>query len=124
MSQTQLHITKRVIGKKLIALALLALTAVASFASLGDGRKKSATKSPSLSSKSSARPGSFSLRSGYNFRGNQVLNTPSPERKVVIRLNTNVTMQRGSNSFTIPLKKNVLLGNVKLSIDNKQFQRN
>jgi hypothetical protein len=111
---------KKTFGKKLAALVLLAITGIGAFASLGDGRKKS-DNGTSFLTKNSTK-GSFSLRSHYSYRGSQVIN-PQPERRV-IRLNTVVTVQRGNTTYVIPLKKNVLLGNVKIDIGNRQFQRN
>ena len=108
-------------GKKLAVLFLLAITAMGAFASLGDGKKKTGGGTSVLINRNSTK-NSFSLRSNYKYRGSQVINT-QPERRV-IRLNTVVTVQRGSTTYVVPLKKNVLLGNVKIDIGNRQFQRN
>jgi hypothetical protein len=112
------------ISKKLAVLFLITVSAIASFATLGDGNSKSdlPKKSLVLSGRSSNRQGAFSLKSGYTFRGNNVINSQT-ERKY-IRINTNVTMQKGNTTYIVPLKKKVGIGNVKLDIGNRQFQRN
>lgn len=117
-----LKIDWRLIGKKLAVVLLLAVSAGA-FATLGDGKKKSTSpKNSFLSSKKITSPGSFSLKSGYTYRGNQVMN-PDDEKKY-IRLNTVVTTQRGNTTYIVPLKKKVILRNVKLDFSNRQLKRN
>jgi hypothetical protein len=121
MSQTKLTIW-RILSRKLAVILLLAVSAVA-FATLGDGKSKSSLpKSSLLSNKNSIRQGTFSLRSGYTYRGNQVINSSSEKR--YIRLNTVVTLQKGNISYIVPLKKKALIGNVKIEIGNRQLRRN
>jgi hypothetical protein len=48
----------------------------------------------------------FSLRSGLQFRGEQVINQ-KPDYNY-INLNTSITYQKGQNSFVLPYKKTVL----------------
>lgn len=122
MNPQKLKIGWRLIGRKLAVMLLLAVSAGA-FATLGDGKKKSSSPKKSLlSSKNYSSPGSFSLKSGYTYRGNQVMN-PSDEKKY-IRLNTVITTQRGNTTYIVPLKKKVILRNVKLDISNRQLKRN
>lgn len=118
------HLSKTILksaAKKLAVLVLVAGTAVASFATLGDGNKKSSSKTPLMSAKTYS-PGTFSLRSGYTYRGNQVINPQAS--KQYINLNTSVTYQRGNTTFIVPLKKKVIISNIKISLGNRQFQRN
>jgi hypothetical protein len=105
-------------GKKLAILLLLSATAAGSFATLGDGKKKSSSNKPLLSNRT-ATPGYFSLKSGYTYRGNHVI---SNEKKY-INLNTVVTLQKGNTTYVLPLKKKVLISNVKIDIGNRQFRR-
>lgn len=106
-------------GRKLVALVLIGAVSVASFATLGDGRAKPvSSKTSLLSSKSSMAPGTFTLRSGYTYRGSQVIDNNDK----YIRLNTVVTVQRGNITYTVPLRKSVLLDKVKIDIGNRQFQ--
>ncbi len=94
---------------KFAILFLLAATTIGAFATLGTtGRNKKAKsgKSSLLSIKTSASTGSFSLRSGYNFRGNQVINT---QENKYINLSTVITYQKGHTTYIMPLKKKVAL---------------
>lgn len=113
----------RIISRKLVVVLLIAVSAAASFATLGDGNKKSTLPKTSLLSSKTNKPGSFSLRSGYAYRGNNVLNTAQPAKRY-ISINTNVTYQRGNTTYIVPLKKKVILSNVKIDIGNRQLQRN
>ncbi|MBP6414855.1 MAG: hypothetical protein KA330_00220 [Chitinophagaceae bacterium] len=112
----------RIISKKLAVVLLITVSAITSFATLGDGKKKSDLPKTALLSSKTTKPGSFSLRSGYAFRGNNVLN-PAPAKRY-ISLNTTVTYQRGNTTYIVPLKKKVILSNVKIDIGNRQLQRN
>jgi hypothetical protein len=111
----------RVVGRKLAVILLIAVSAVASFATLGEGNKKSTSRTSLLSTKTT-KPGSFTLRSGYTYRGNQVIN--SQVTKKYISLNTTVTYQKGNMTYVVPLKKKVVLSNVKIQIGNQQLRRN
>jgi hypothetical protein len=110
----------RVLGRKLSIVLLLAVTAAGAFATLGDGRKKNPGAPAPLLSGRTSTPGSFNLKSGYTFRGSQVLKS----EKKYINLNTVVTLQRGNTTYVLPLKKKVLVSNVKISLGNRQFRRN
>jgi hypothetical protein len=91
------------------------------YATIGVGKKKSAVSSSAiLSSRKAIKPGTFSLKSGYNFRGNTILNQ-NPEQ-ITVKLNTTVSVQKGNANLSIPLKKNVLIGRVKIELGNRQFQ--
>ena len=80
--------------------------AATAFATLGDGKTKSNRSNHGLlSDKSSLAPGSFSLKSGYQFRGNQVI---SQKRDSYISLNMVVSYQKGHTTYVLPLKKKVL----------------
>ena len=120
MDQATQNTVKIESGKKLSALLLLlAVFTIGAFATLGDGKiKKGGSKTSLLSNKSYA-PG-FSLKSGYTYRGNDIFSS----QQKYIRLNTTVTMQKGSTTYTVPLKKKVILQNVKIDIGNRQLKRN
>jgi len=99
----------RFIGRKLGVLVLLTVSAVA-FATLGDGKVKTTKSSKSLlSNKSKASSSSFSLRSGYDFRGSKIF---SKKEDKYISLNTTVSLQRGHTTYVLPMKKKVLLDKV------------
>jgi hypothetical protein len=124
MSHPKLNTVGRVIGRKLTVILLLAVSAVTAYATLGDGKSKaSATPKKSLlSNKATVVPGSFSLKSGYTYRGNQVIKTNAENK--YISLNTMVTTQRGNTVYIVPLKKKVILSKVKIDIGNRQLKRN
>ena len=112
----------RIVSRNLAVIFLLVISAVA-YATLGDGKSKSGVpKSSLLSNKTSLKPGSFSLRSGYTYRGNQVINVNG--EKKYIKLNTVVTVQKGNITYIVPLKKKAILDNVKIDISNRQLRRN
>ncbi len=108
-------------SKKWIAIMALSLLAVGAFATLGEGNKR--TSHPGnglglLSSRSLIKPGYFSLRSGYDFRGSNVIST----EKKYFSLTTMVNVQKGKTSYVIPLKKKVLIDNIRIDIGNRQFR--
>jgi|SRR5687768_2918353 hypothetical protein len=95
------------LGRSFVVLLLVAGLAVASYATLGDGSGKKSTRK-FLTGKAAVKPGSFSLRSGYNFRGNHVINFKDSR---TINLNTVVTYEKGHTTYTLPVKKQVILNN-------------
>jgi hypothetical protein len=105
--KTNSYILKQ-LCKKLAIFFLLAAIGLGAFATLGDGKSKNTNpeKRSLLSTKISLKPGSFSLRSGYNFRGSQVITTQDNR---YIHFNTQVTYQLGHTSYIVPLKKRVVL---------------
>lgn len=110
--------------RKLAAILLLMVSAAGAFATLGDGKKKTATRPNAslLSGRSATTKGFFTLKSGYNYRGSQVLNSTADKK--YFSLNTVVTVQRGNTTYVVPLKKKAVIDKVKIDISNRQFQRN
>jgi hypothetical protein len=104
--------------KKKIATAVLITASVAAFATIGDGGGKKGQKS-TYSSKFSYSAKNFSLRSGYNYKGNNILNTQNTPKFIV--LNTPVTYQKGSTTYVMPLKKKVILDKVNFNPANRKF---
>jgi hypothetical protein len=105
---------KSVYKVKLITI-LCIIASLAAVASLGDGSKKGASSLPGKRLLSVAAPQNFkyfSLKSGYNYRGNKIF-SPLPEKYIL--LNTVVTYQKGSTTYILPLKKKVLLEKVKFN---------
>jgi hypothetical protein len=88
---------------------LLAATAAVAFATLGDGKiNKDKPRKLLLNNKaSSIKPGSFSLQTGYTFRGSQVIN--EEETKYINLNSTVVTYQQGHTVYTLPVRKKVTL---------------
>jgi hypothetical protein len=91
--------------KRKMATAVLITASVAAFATLGDGGKKD--KPFGKPERYSAR--SFSLRSDYRFKANNLFNS-RPSK--FIMLNTVVTYQKGNATYVLPLKKKVFLDKV------------
>ena len=96
--------------RKLVIILVMGSVAVCAFATLGEGNlRKEKSKKSLLSAKSPATPGIFSLRSGYMFRGNQVIDFK--DDNTYISLNTVITYQQGNTTYILPLKKKVILNN-------------
>lgn len=103
--KTNVNIVSNTFRKLGISL-LLAAVGFAAFATLGDGKSKKEKPSSLLSLKGASKPGAFSLRSNYSFRGNQVINAKESK---YINLNTVVTYQQGNTTFILPMKKKVAM---------------
>lgn len=103
--------------KRKLATAVLISASMAAFATLGDGGGDKGKKKSLLSSRSyTVSNKGFTLRSGYNYRGNNLLNpVRKPAASNYIMLNTQVTYQMGNVTYVVPLKKKVLLDKVKFT---------
>jgi hypothetical protein len=99
---------KRLIKRKL-ATAVLVTASVAAFATLGDDGGKKGTKS-AISDLNSR---TFSLRTPYNYKSNNLFSTSTPQK--FIMLNTVITYQKGNATYVLPLRKKVLLDKVKFN---------
>ena len=115
--------TGKLLRRKLAVIVLMAVSAVAAFATLGDGKKSAdLPKKSTLLSGRTSTSGGFSLRSGYSYRGNQVINAGAEKR--YINLNATVKVQKGNTTYIVPLKKKVVVANVKIDLGNRSLQRN
>ena len=102
-------IFKSLLRRKLVTTVFITAS-LAAFATLGDGGKKLGKNNNlpfTLCSKT------FSLRSGYNYKSNDLLTSPS--QKQFILLNTTATYQKGNATYVLPLKKTVLLEKIKFN---------
>ena len=99
----------KIVRRKLVVILLLAISAATAFATLGDGKSTTIKPKKSLLSNKNSINGNFSLKSGYTFRGSQVINT---QNERYINLNTVVTYQKGNTTYILPLKKKVMLDKV------------
>ncbi|MEO6069928.1 MAG: hypothetical protein ABIN57_07785 [Chitinophagaceae bacterium] len=96
--------------KKIATLLLLSIS-IAAFAALGDGGSKTTHNRNLLSLKTSAQKyKTLSLRSGFNFRGNNLLDAPREDKFIL--LNTTVSYQKGNTTYILPMKKKVLLDKI------------
>jgi hypothetical protein len=104
-------IAKQFIKRKVGTLLLISAS-VCAFATLGDdGGKKSKKDNSSVLLPYSSK--TFSLRSNYNYKGNNFLSTP--EKKSFIMLNPVITYQKGNSAYILPLKKMPLMGKIKFT---------
>lgn len=99
---------KRLLKRK-IATAALVAASLAAFAITGDDGRKNGHAMPS----NRFSPNSFSLRTPYSYRANNLFAQPKNNR--FIMLNTVVTYQKGNATYVMPLKKKVLLDKVKFN---------
>ncbi|MES1214206.1 MAG: hypothetical protein ABUT20_01715 [Bacteroidota bacterium] len=110
MNHRTLTIVWKVVSRKFAVILLLAVSCATAFATLGDGKAKSTrTKKSLLSEKKLSVPEIFTLKSGYTFRGSQVINS---QNERYINLNTVVTYQKGNTTYILPLKRKVMLDKV------------
>ena len=108
------------LGKKAAVLILISATALAAFASLGDGKSKG-KKVSLLNNKATVTPGKFSLKSGYQYRGSQVINQQKSDNFVT--LNSIVTYQKGNLTYILPLHTTVNTKKIKISVGIPQLNR-
>lgn len=108
-------ISKHLLKRKLVTAVLISIS-IASFATLGDGGHKNHTDNLGLTPV--FNPKNFSLRSGFNFKGNNLF-TASSDRYII--LNTVITIQRGNSTYVMPLKKKVLLDKIKINPAPSRF---
>lgn len=96
------------------ATLALMVASIAAFATLGEGRKMHRDSTSNRSLLSVREPVSnyknFTLRSGYNYRGNQLL-TGAQENKYLV-LDRVITYQKGNQTYILPMKKKVLLDKI------------
>ena len=106
--KTNSSILKMLSKTAAIVVFLMAANTMGAFATLGDGKASDVNpaKKSLLTKKPAYRPGSLSLRPNYSFRGSQVIGT---QDNTYINLNTAITYQSGHTSYTVPLKKKVML---------------
>lgn len=113
MSINRAMLTQIIRRKTAIFIILLAVSSFGAFATLGDGKGKPKNKSLLSKRTVSIVPGSFSLKSGYNYRGNQVINQQKDNQFIL--LNTTITFQKGHTTYILPLKRKVLLDKIKFN---------
>lgn len=108
--------------KAKLVTAVFITASLAAFATLGekgkDGSKASHQKTTLLSTRTYPSDFKhFSLKSGYNYRGSNILSSPVQSR--YITLNTSVlTYQKGNSTYILPLKKKVFAGKINFNTTN------
>jgi hypothetical protein len=110
-------ITKRFIKRK-VATLLLISASVCAFATLGDdGGKKTKKEASSVLLPYSSK--NFSLRSNYNYKGNNLFS--APEKKNFVILKPVITYQKGNAAYVLPLKKMPLMGKIKFTCTPQKY---
>ena len=111
-------IIRKLLTRKLTTLFLIGLSVVA-FASLGDGKTKG-KKSSLLNSKPTITPGKFTLKSGYQYRGSQIINQQNQNN--TFTRNSLVTYQKGNMTYILPVKT-VIPQKIKVTVGIPQMTR-
>jgi len=117
--KTNQTIFKLVLARKLATLFLIGLS-FAAFATLGDGKSKG-KRSSLLNSKPTITPGKFSLKSGYQYRGSQILNQQKDKNSFT--RNSLVTYQKGNMTYILPVKT-VIPQKIKITVGIPQLTKN
>ncbi|HJS55423.1 MAG TPA: hypothetical protein VJ765_12795 [Chitinophagaceae bacterium] len=111
-------IFKQVLTRKMTTLFLIGLS-FAAFATLGDGKSKG-KRSSLLNSKLTITPGKFSLKSGYQYRGSQIINQQKDDKSFT--RNSLVTYQKGNMTYILPVKT-IVPQKIKVSVGIPQLNR-
>ena len=112
------NIFKLVLTRKLATLLLIGLSVVA-FANLGDGKSKG-KKNSLLNSKPTVTPGKFTLKSGYQYRGSQIINQQNQNN--TFTRNSLVTYQKGNMTYILPVKT-IIPQKIKVTVGIPQINR-
>lgn len=88
-----------------LVTAVFVTVGLAAFATLGDGNAKNKKSALLANRYSSVTPGKLSLKSGYQYRGSQIISQKSQNN--VISLNSVITYQKGNTTYIVPLKANL-----------------
>ena len=112
------NIFKLVLTRKLATLFLIGLS-VAAFATLGDGKSKG-KRSSLLNSKPTITPGKFTLKSGYQYRGSQIINQQTQNN--TFTRNSLVTYQKGNMTYILPVKT-IIPQRIKVTVGVPQMIR-
>ena len=110
-------IFKQMLTRKLTTLFLIGLS-VAAFATLGDGKTKK--KSSLLNSRPAIIPGKFSMKSGYQYRGSQIINQQKDKNSFT--RNSLVTYQKGNMTYILPVKT-VVPQKIKITVGIPQITK-
>ncbi|MDX1954727.1 MAG: hypothetical protein SFU20_04285 [Chitinophagaceae bacterium] len=104
-----------ILRRKVLTGVLVIISAAAAYATLGDGGGKAKKSTLLANHYSKVTPGKFSLKSGYQYRGSQIISQKTQNN--VISLNSVITYQKGNTTYIVPLKTNTNTGDkVKFSL--------
>lgn len=111
-------IFQKMLTRKLTTLLLVGLS-IAAFATLGDGKAKK--KNSLLNSRPTITPGKFSLKSGYQYRGSQIMNQQKDNNSFT--RNSLITYQKGNMTYILPVKT-VIPQKIKITVGIPQLSKN
>jgi hypothetical protein len=103
-----------------VATLFLIGLSVTTFALVGDGKSKG-KKSSLLNSKPTIVPGKFTMKSGYQYRGSQIMNQQKDNNSFI--RNSIVTYQKGNMTYILPVKT-IVPQKIKLSVGIPQLNKN
>jgi hypothetical protein len=113
---------KCLLKRKLATAVFITASSAAAFATLGDGGGKPEQRGYLYASRpANFSSRDFSLRSGYNYRTNNLFTSNTPQKEKFVLLNTVTTIQRGNTTYIMPLKKKVILDKVKFNPAPNRF---
>jgi hypothetical protein len=119
----QMKIRKQILvhtaRRKFATILFVAISAAAAFATLGDGKSKG-KKASLLNNRTVVTPGRFSIKSGYQYRGSQVVNQQRTNE--YITFNSLVTYQKGHMTYILPVKT-VVPQKIKVSVGIPQMNK-
>jgi hypothetical protein len=119
MNTKRSHI-KKIARIKLSVVVMMTASVIGAYATMGiyaSGKNSDRPKTRLLAPKSALKPGTFTLKSGYAFRGGQLISSAQP---TYINLNGKATYQIGSTAYAVSMNKQVILnGKVKLGIQSQ-----
>lgn len=105
-----------------ILIAALCVSSIVAFASMGGGGERKKKSAPLLSGLSVVEPclkptlGTFSLKSSFNYRGNQLL---EEKHERFVMYNSVVTYKNGNTIHILPYKHKVILQKFKTPTPEK-----
>lgn len=97
--------------KRKVTTVVLVTASLAAFATLGEGGKNDHNQKLLSTQAQTYNYKSFSLKSGYNYRGSKIFST-MPACNNYITLNTVITYEKGNNTYILPLKKKIILNKI------------
>lgn len=111
----------KLLNRKAVIVLFIVASTVTAFATLGDGKAKG-KRATLINNKLIITPGRFTLKSGYKYRGSQIIN--QQRENSYITLNSRVTYQKGNMTYIIPMKTSINSQKIKVSVGVPQLNKN
>jgi len=110
----QYSISGGFLRRKVFTIAMVVVSAAAAFATLGDGGDKDKKKGLLSNHYTNVKnTGKFSLKSGYQYRGSQIISQNT--RQNTVSLNSVIIYKNGNTTYIVPFKTNP----TNTKVDNK-----